>query len=164
MNCLVTRQRFADFWRRSLAGDDRAAFLVHLAKCDTCDHAFRTFALAAPLLQGGPKLAMAEGRPTLVTEPPDDSAARASAVGGSALRPLLGVSLALVIAASLAAYLAQPPQVTFKDLIVQYCGAAHSGYAVTDDLSGPDQPACGLAQPTSDQAAPKPEDQEHLAG
>jgi hypothetical protein len=164
MSCLATRQRFADFWRRSLAGDDRAAFLTHLAECSICEHAFRTFALAAPLLHSGPKQAAAEGRSTAVTEPPDGSAVRATTVGASRLRPLLGVSLALVIVVSLAAYLAQPPQVTFRDLIVEYCGANHSSYGVTDDLLGPDQPACGLNQPTSEQAAPKPEDQHHLAG
>jgi hypothetical protein len=52
MNCFETRQEFSSLWRKSLALDRRADLLAHLKECEKCDHAFRVFALTAPVLHG----------------------------------------------------------------------------------------------------------------
>lgn len=50
MNCFEARHDFGAFWRRELPGERRAALRAHLARCARCDHAFRAFALTAPVL------------------------------------------------------------------------------------------------------------------
>jgi hypothetical protein len=52
MNCFEARKEFPSFWRRILTPEDRAAFLAHVGRCARCDHAFRVFALTAPVLHG----------------------------------------------------------------------------------------------------------------
>jgi hypothetical protein len=52
MNCFEARQDFPAFWRKAIAAERRAELLRHLAGCAKCDHAFRLFALSAPVLYG----------------------------------------------------------------------------------------------------------------
>jgi hypothetical protein len=52
MNCFEARQDFPAFWRKTIAAERRAELLGHLAGCAKCDHAFRLFALSAPVLYG----------------------------------------------------------------------------------------------------------------
>jgi hypothetical protein len=52
MNCFEARQEFPGLWRKTLNGERRAELLAHLKGCDKCDHAFRVFALTAPVLYG----------------------------------------------------------------------------------------------------------------
>lgn len=49
-NCFEARQEFAAFWRRELSPERRSALVRHLAECQKCDRAFRSFALTAPAL------------------------------------------------------------------------------------------------------------------
>ena len=50
MNCFESRQEFSDLWRNRATGERRAEILAHLKSCAKCDHAFRLFALTAPVL------------------------------------------------------------------------------------------------------------------
>jgi hypothetical protein len=52
MNCFEARQEFPALWRKTATADRRDALLAHLKGCDKCDHAFRVFALTAPVLHG----------------------------------------------------------------------------------------------------------------
>ena len=59
MNCFEARQEFSALWRKLLTAERRVELLAHLKGCAKCDHAFRVFALTAPVLHGAmePKLA-----------------------------------------------------------------------------------------------------------
>ena len=52
MNCFEARQEFPALWRKTATTERRADLLAHLKGCDKCDHAFRIFALTAPVLYG----------------------------------------------------------------------------------------------------------------
>ena len=52
MNCFESRQEFPALWRKTLAAERRVELLAHLKGCEKCDHAFRIFALTAPVLHG----------------------------------------------------------------------------------------------------------------
>ena len=39
-------------WRKTLTAERRGELLAHLKGCEKCDHAFRVFALTAPVLHG----------------------------------------------------------------------------------------------------------------
>jgi hypothetical protein len=52
MNCFEARQEFPALWRKTATAERRADLLAHLKGCDKCDHAFRIFALTAPVLHG----------------------------------------------------------------------------------------------------------------
>jgi hypothetical protein len=50
MNCFEARQEFSALWRKRATGERRAEILAHLNGCAKCEHAFRVFALTAPVL------------------------------------------------------------------------------------------------------------------
>jgi hypothetical protein len=50
MNCFEARQEFPALWRNRATTERRAEILTHLKGCAKCDHAFRVFALTAPVL------------------------------------------------------------------------------------------------------------------
>jgi len=50
MNCFESRQEFSAIWRNRATPERRAEILAHLKGCAKCDHAFRIFALTAPVL------------------------------------------------------------------------------------------------------------------
>jgi hypothetical protein len=52
MNCFEARQEFPALWRKTLTAERRGELLAHLKGCAKCDHAFRVFALTAPVLHG----------------------------------------------------------------------------------------------------------------
>lgn len=52
MNCFEARQEFPALWRKTLSAERRGELLAHLKGCAKCDHAFRLFALTAPVLHG----------------------------------------------------------------------------------------------------------------
>src|SRR5271154_893319 len=52
MNCFEARQEFSALWRKTATAERRAELLAHLKGCQKCDHAFRVFALTAPVLHG----------------------------------------------------------------------------------------------------------------
>jgi hypothetical protein len=51
MNCFETRQEFPALWRKTATVERRGELLAHIKSCEKCDHAFRVFALTAPVLQ-----------------------------------------------------------------------------------------------------------------
>src|ERR1700722_2311395 len=52
MNCFEARQEFPALWRKTVTAERRVDLLAHLKGCEKCDHAFRVFALTAPVLHG----------------------------------------------------------------------------------------------------------------
>jgi hypothetical protein len=52
MNCFEARQEFSALWRKTAIAERRGELLAHLKGCEKCDHAFRIFALTAPVLHG----------------------------------------------------------------------------------------------------------------
>jgi hypothetical protein len=118
MNCFETRNDFVAFWQRTLASERRAELLAHLRRCASCDHAFRVFALSAPVLYSA-------------TEPPlSSNSYRAVAAdsersphSGSASRPVsrtisrVAAVFSMAAAEALALYFAAPPRMTFEDAI-----------------------------------------------
>jgi len=52
MNCFEARQEFPALWRSTLTVERRGDLLAHLKGCEKCDHAYRVFALTAPVLHG----------------------------------------------------------------------------------------------------------------
>ena len=52
MNCFEARQEFPALWRKTATAERRGELLAHLKGCEKCDHAFRVFALSAPVLYG----------------------------------------------------------------------------------------------------------------
>jgi hypothetical protein len=50
MNCFEARREFNRFWRHTSTPQVRAALVGHLKECTRCDHAFRLFALTAPVM------------------------------------------------------------------------------------------------------------------
>jgi hypothetical protein len=67
MNCFDVRKRFAAYWRRAIPPAERALLVEHLATCAQCDHAFRVFALSAPVIhsQGRAEATNSLARPPL---------------------------------------------------------------------------------------------------
>lgn len=54
MNCFEARQEFPALWRKTVAPERRAELMNHLKGCAKCDHAFRVFAMTAPVLHSDP--------------------------------------------------------------------------------------------------------------
>ncbi len=50
MNCFEARQEFPALWRKTATPERSAEVYSHLKGCAKCDHAFRVFALSAPVL------------------------------------------------------------------------------------------------------------------
>jgi hypothetical protein len=65
MNCFEARQDFSALWRKTATAERRADLIAHLKGCEKCDHAFRVFALTAPVLHGAtePPNALPASRP-----------------------------------------------------------------------------------------------------
>jgi anti-sigma factor RsiW len=65
MNCFEARQEFSALWRKTAAAERRASLIAHLKGCEKCDHAFRVFAMTAPVLHGAmePPNAIPASRP-----------------------------------------------------------------------------------------------------
>ena len=163
MNCLDTRQHFAGFWRKSLVLDERHGFLAHLAGCPPCNHAFRSFALTAPVLYGD--LARSPAAGAEGAAPGRAPAVRAGASGVGRLRAVEGFAILAAVAAALIVYLAWPPRVTFEDAIVEDdSGVARTTYSPADNLFWPNGAAPRSDRPDPGQPAPARGKQKHLAG
>ena len=119
MKCFEARQDFRAFWRKELTPERRAAFLAHLAECDKCDGAFRTFALTAPVLHSDsepPRVGTsAPRRPSLTRRE-----ARAYRTRRSSAWFSIAAVLALLITGASAAYFSEEtPTETLSDAIHQ---------------------------------------------
>ncbi len=67
MNCFEARKEFGAFWRRTMPLAGRARLVEHLRTCARCDHAFRVFALSAPVVHSEcrPETTSSLARPAL---------------------------------------------------------------------------------------------------
>lgn len=105
MNCFETRQEYPALWRKTATDERRAELLAHLKSCSKCDHAFRVFALTAPVLYSATE---PEGRGS--TERRVGTSARRGAIvsrGSTWRRQMLAMCAGIVVLfmASAAAYL-----------------------------------------------------------
>jgi predicted anti-sigma-YlaC factor YlaD len=106
MNCFEARQEFPALWRKTATSERSAELYAHLKGCAKCDHAFRVFALTAPVLHSAaePERNAAEYRRRAAY-----SARRGLSVTRPAREPrrLLAMcaGVMVIFAASMAAYL-----------------------------------------------------------
>jgi len=115
MNCFEARNDFVAFWQKTLSIERLKALLTHLRRCGTCDHAFRIFALTAPILYSAIE--------------PDGNLGLARPIGASGFdlsserRPIVGrltrvwPIFAMAAAAAITLYFAASPRMTFEDEI-----------------------------------------------
>jgi hypothetical protein len=140
MNCFEIRNEFVSFWQRTMPAESRIQFSAHLGGCPACDHAFRLFALSAPVLHSSvepssPPKTRAQPQPSTTNE-----SRRAQALAKSSeVRRWSNAfaAFALAAAAGVAIYFATPPKMTFEDAIAQdYTNAGPPSYSSTDSFFG----------------------------
>ena len=105
MNCFQTRKEFANFWRERLAPPAADEIANHLECCGLCEHAYRLFALTAPVLHSEPDAVDA----MLGKESPSRPGRRRAAVdrsGAVGERGMVWTALTMLVAASVVAYIA----------------------------------------------------------
>ncbi len=109
MNCFEARQEFTGFWRGVLDADRRAELLAHLKSCAGCDHAFRVFALTAPVLHSDAEPASRRAPSPAREFSLADRPRRFASVARGQARPerwfAMCAAVTIFAAASLAAYL-----------------------------------------------------------
>ncbi len=110
MNCFEVRQEFSALWRKTATPARRAELLAHLKECEKCDHAFRVFALTAPVLHGEMERDAARvSRPARREFSLADRPRRFASVSREASRPnrwlAMSAAAAIFVFASSAAYL-----------------------------------------------------------
>ncbi len=110
MNCFEARQEFPGLWRKTATAERRAELLAHLKGCEKCDHAFRIFALTAPVLYGElERQAARESRPARREFSLADRPRRFASVSREASRPMrwipMAAAAAIFVFATSAAYL-----------------------------------------------------------
>ena len=98
MGCFEVRLEFPEFWRGSMEEEQRRKLLDHLRSCAGCDHAFRVFAITAPVLHS-------ESRPASA---PSAEVSRRPVIAASRPRiwPAATVLMTLAMAATIVLYLA----------------------------------------------------------
>jgi len=120
MNCFEARQEFPALWRNRGTTERRSEILEHLKGCAKCDHAFRVFALTAPVLhsESEPQAAarVSARREFSLADRPQ----RFSSVSREATRPRRWVAVAaaaaiFVIAGSAAFYSVDAPRETLSE-------------------------------------------------
>jgi hypothetical protein len=121
MNCFEARQEFPALWRKTATPERRAELLAHLKGCEKCDHAFRVFALTAPVLYGAMEQpAVRVLRPARREFSLADRPRRFASVSREVSRPNRWISMAAAAAifvfATSAAYLStRAPKDSFGD-------------------------------------------------
>jgi hypothetical protein len=139
MNCFEIRNEFVSFWRKTMPLERRVRFAAHLRDCPGCDHAFRLFAMSAPVLHSSSEpegsLEAAPG-----VHPQSQTKSERSKVPAHVKRvdarhwSNAFAAFAMAAAAGIALYFAAvPPKVTFEDVI-------------TEDYSSPEPASYSSAQ------------------
>jgi hypothetical protein len=137
MNCFEIRNEFVSFWRRTMPAESRVQFSAHLGECPPCDHAFRLFALSAPVFHssvepfGSPET-QAQPQPSTT----DESRGAQALTKSSKVQRWSNAfaAFALAAAAGVAIYFATPPKMTFEDAIAQdYTNAEPPSYYSSAD-------------------------------
>ena len=144
MNCFESRQEFPALWRKTLSGERRAELLAHLKGCDKCDHAFRVFALTAPVLHGDvERHAIPASRPARREFSLADRPRRFASVSREVSRPNgwipMAAAAAIFVFATSAAYLsARVPNQSIID-VLSSPESSMSSETATDPLA-PEMP------------------------
>jgi predicted anti-sigma-YlaC factor YlaD len=144
MNCFEARQEFPALWRNRTTGERRAEILAHLKNCAKCDHAFRVFALTAPVLHSE-----AEPPAARVSSPARrefslaDRPRRFASVSREAASPRRWVAIAaaaaiFVIAGSAAVYSVDAPRETLSDALSM--PDSNDNYQAAADPLAPEMP------------------------
>jgi len=142
MNCFEAKSDFVAFWQKALANERRVHLLTHLHGCATCDRAFRTFALTAPVLYSAtePDWSSSPRRPIGQNKDEFDISSSPVVVEHRpVVRTLNRVLPAVVMAAAavIALYFAAPPHMTFEDAIAaDNSNTEVTSYPSTDSLFG----------------------------
>ena len=147
MNCFEARQEFSGLWRKTVAAGRRAGLIAHLKGCMKCDHAFRLFALTAPVLHSerappAPSAAIKAGPGFPMLERPDRFAPVSRTHG--AMRQWLAMSAAamvFVLASSAAYFSVKAPHETLADAFANSDSSVSSETAI--DLFEPDLTTTG---------------------
>jgi hypothetical protein len=145
MNCFEARQDFPALWRKTASVEHRAELTAHLATCAKCDHAFRVFALTAPVLHSATDLAdpaqpAIGGREFSHADRPRRfaSAARAEPVGPRWLA--MSAAAVIFVLASSAAYISiSAPRESLRDALFAPEAAVSSEAGA--DVLAPELPA-----------------------
>ena len=121
MNCFEARQEFPALWRKTATAERRGELLAHLKGCEKCDHAFRVFALTAPVLHGEmEQQASRESRPARREFSLADRPSRFAQASREVSRPNrwlpMAAAAAIFVFATSAAYLStRAPRDSFGD-------------------------------------------------
>jgi hypothetical protein len=142
MNCFESRQEFSALWRNRATPERRAETLAHLKSCAKCDHAFRVFALTAPVLHSE-----SEPPPRVVTPARQafslgDRPRRFVSVSRERERPRRWIAMSaaaaiFVVASSAAFFSADTPRQTFGEEISM---AEPTNYEAAADPLAPEMP------------------------
>jgi anti-sigma factor RsiW len=144
MNCFEARQEFPALWRKTLSAERRSELLAHLKGCEKCDHAFRVFALTAPVLYGDmERQAMPASRPARREFSLADRPRRFASVTREVSRPSrwipMAAAAAIFVFATSAAYLsARVPTQSISDVFSAPESSMTSETAT--DLLAPEMP------------------------
>lgn len=145
MNCFESRQEFPALWRNRATGERRAEILAHLKSCAKCDHAFRVFALTAPVLhsESEPAAAMRVSAPARREFSLGDRPRRFAAVTLEPASPRRWVAIAaaaaiFVIAGSVAFYSVDAPGQSFSEELS--VPEANDNYQAAADPLAPEMP------------------------
>ncbi len=145
MNCFEARQEFPSFWRKTATVERRAELSAHLASCAKCDHAFRVFALTAPVLHSetepsGVATSTANHREFSPYDRPRRFAPAARVEAGPRRWLAISAAAAVFLFASSAAYFSErAPSDTLRDVLSKPDVSA--SYEATADPLAPELPA-----------------------
>src|SRR5258708_1747688 len=122
MNCFESRQEFSALWRNRATGERRAEIMAHLKSCAKCDHAFRVFALTAPVLhsESEPASAARVSAPARREFSLGDRPRRFASVSRETPSPRVWAAMSaaaavFVVATSVALYSVRTPHRTFGE-------------------------------------------------
>lgn len=146
MNCFESRQEFSALWRNRATGERRAEILAHLKTCAKCDHAFRVFALTAPVLHSEsdpPSAAARVSAPVRREFSLGDRPRRFASVSRETANPRRWVAMStaaaiFVMASSAAFYSVNAPRQTLSDELSM--PDANANYEVVADPLAPEMP------------------------
>ena len=145
MNCFEARQEFPALWRNRATGERRAEILAHLKSCAKCDHAFRIFALTAPVLhsESEPPAAARVSAPARREFSLSDRPRRFASVSRETASPRRWVAMAaaaaiFVFAGSAAIYSVDAPRDTLSDELSM--PDSNDNYRAAADPLAPEMP------------------------
>ena len=144
MNCFEARQEFSAIWRNRATPERRAEILAHLKSCAKCDHAFRIFALSAPVLhsEAEPPAAARVSAPARQPFSLGDRPRRFASVSRETERPQRWIAMSaaaaiFVVASSAAFFSADTPRETLGEEISM---AEPTSYEAAADPLAPEMP------------------------